>query len=577
MKKAFLFILLLPLVAYSQDKPTIDKSYYVGENGKLYWYGKKPVYLFIADNPEGNDLKRLESQKHKNFTNPLYLDTEGINYFRTNWAADSTLKQYEPKFELLFEVYRDSRPPVTVISLAGATKFKNKEGVQYYGQNLTLNSKAVDQQSGVQNTFLSIDNENFQAFDGKKTLDQNKEYDLKIYSADNTGNVEPIQIHKFNVDLTSPNTEYVLRNDRSGMIFSPRTIIELNSVDAGAGVRNVNYKIDQGNERKFGTQISLSSLEEGVHSIRYYGFDNVNNKEEEKLVEFYLDRTPPVVEATIVGDQYQNRGRVFISTRTKVKLTAEDNKAGVKTIKFSVDGSEEETYYEPFALDKSKGSHLVTYYAVDKVNNRFDGKLEESNLSRSSLDIDMVAPDIKYDFNGPQYHSRDTSFISGKSTISLSAEDADSGVKDLGYKLNGGTGQKFEGPIQLEEEGIYKIDFYGTDQVNNRNTKTFIFVVDNTGPEIEHILSMDPIGTIELEEKDNASLNVYSKGVKLFLAATDKVIDTDKIFYTINGGVEMEYTKPISIDTKGIVTYQVRATDKLGNSSTSDEIEIFVK
>ena len=577
MRKALLLLILCPLAALSQQKPAVQKQYYINEDGKLFWHGKNPVYLFISESPDGKNLQRLNSKVHEDYTNPMYLDTEGINYIRSNWAADSTLKQIQPRFELLFEVYRDSEAPKTSVSFEESPRFKDADGNQYYGQGLKFKSKAVDNQSGVQQTFYSIDNKNFLAFSQDQELNQDKEYDVKIYSADNTGNVEPIQIYQFRVDLTSPVSEYTVHNDRSGMIFSPRTYIKLQSVDISSGLNRVVYKLDDGPEQIFGNQIDLSTLSDGEHTIKYYGYDNVKNKEEEKTITFYLDKTVPVVEATIVGDQYQNRGRVFVSTRTKVKLTAEDNKAGVKTIKYSVDGADLETYYEPFILDKTGGNHVITYYATDKVNNRFDGKLEEANLSRSSLDIDMEAPEIKYEFTGSQYHSRDTSFVTSNSEIALSAEDAESGVKDVGYKINGGKGQPYTGPIKLEEEGQYTIDFYGTDQVNNRNTKSFFFVVDNTGPKVEHILSMEPVGKIILDEKDGTPVSVYSKGVKLFLGATDKTVDTDKVFYSLNGGAEIEYTRPVKIDTRGLVTYKVRATDKLGNSTTSDEVEIFVK
>ena len=577
MKKVLLCALLLPFIAYSQDKPKVEKQYYVSEEGKLYWYGKKPVYIFIADNPDAKNLHRLESQVHKDYTNPLWLDTEGVNYIRTNWAADSTLKQILPKFELLFEVYRDSYAPVTTVSFNKATRYKDADGKQYYGKNLKLGSTASDRHSGVQKTFLSMDNGPFSAFAGEMNLSEDKEYDLKIYSADNTGNVEPIKMFQFRVDLKSPTSEYNVRGDRSGMIFSPRSFIELQSVDVSSGVKKIAYAIDDGTERTFNTKISLTNLEDGEHKIKFFGYDNVNNKEEEQTISFYLDRIEPQVEATVVGDQYQNRGRVFISTRTKVKLVATDNKAGVKTIKYSIDGAQPKTYYEPFALDKSKGTHVIKYFAIDKVNNRFDGELEEANLSRSSLDIDMDAPEIDYSFKGSQFHSRDTAFVTSNSEIALSAIDAESGVKDIGYKINGGQGQTYDGPIKLEEEGHYTIDFYGTDQVNNRNTKTFFFVVDNTGPQIEHILSMEPVGKIVLDEKDGNPINVYTKGVKLFLGATDKTIDTDKIYYSIDGAKEIEYTRPVTINKKGLVTYTVRATDKLGNSSALDPVEIFIK
>lgn len=577
MRKALLFLILCPLAAYSQQQPSVNEAYYISEDGKLYWHGKNPVYLFISETADGKNLHRLRSEIHAEYTNPMYLDTEGVNYIRSNWAADSTLKQIQPKFELLYEVYRDSEAPITTVSLVESPKYKNADGKQYYGKGLKFKSTAVDNQSGVQKTFYSVDNNNFLAFSGNQDMNQDKEYDVKIYSADNTGNVEPIQMYQFRVDLTSPVSEYTVHNDRSGMIFSPNTYIKLQSVDATSGLNRIGYKIDNGTEKIFAEQINLSQLADGPHTINYYGYDNVKNKEDDKTIEFYLDSTVPVVEATIVGDQYQNRGRVFVSTRTKVKLTAEDNKAGVKIIKYSIDGAEPETYYEPFIMDKTGGNHVITYYAVDKVNNRFDGKLEEANLSRSSLDIDMEAPEIKYEFTGNQYHSRDTAFVTSNSEIALAATDAASGVKDLGYKINGGTGQSYEGAIKLEEEGFYTIDFYGTDQVNNRNTKSFFFVVDNTGPRVEHILSMEPVGKIILDEKEGQPINVYSKGVKLFLAATDETVDTDQVFYTLNGAPEVEYTKPVKINTRGLVTYKMRATDKLGNTTVSDEVEIFVK
>jgi len=577
MRKALLIILLLPLVAYSQEKPKVKSDYYLNKDGKLYWHGKNPVYIYIGDNPDGKNLYRLKSKIHADYTNPLYLDTEGINYIRTNWAADATLRQLQPKFELLFEVYRDSKPPVTKVTFEASPKYKDTNGKQYYGKGLKFVNKATDWQSGVQSIFYSIDNANFTVYKGVQDLNTDKNYDVKVYSADNTGNVEPIQIFQFRVDLTSPISEYTVHNDRSGMVFSPRTYLKLSSVDPTSGVNRIGYKIDGGAEVVYADKISLSRLEDGPHTINFYGYDNVKNKETDQVIEFYLDRTEPVVEATIVGDQYQNRGRVFVSTRTKVKLTAEDNKAGVRNIKYAIGSGVEKIYYEPFLLDKSKGNQVVSYYSTDKVNNKFSGKLEENNLSRTSLDIDMEAPEISFDFKGQQYFSRDTAFVTSSSKIELTASDGESGVKDLGYKINGGQGQPYDGPIILDKEGYYEIDFYGTDQVNNRNTKSFFFVVDNTGPKIEHILSMEPIGKIILDEKEGTPINVYSKGVKLFLGATDKTVDTDKIYYTLNDKPELEYTRPIKITTRGIVTYSIKAVDKLGNFTETGIVEIFIK
>ncbi|MCV9388555.1 chitobiase/beta-hexosaminidase C-terminal domain-containing protein [Reichenbachiella ulvae] len=578
MRKFFILLLLCPVfLVQAQEKQTVEANYYVGEDGKLYWHGKKPVYIFIADNPDGNNAVKLKSENQAQYTNPLYLDTEGVNYIRSNWAADSELNQISPKIELLFEVYRDSEAPVTKVSLDGASYYKNSEGKQYFGKGLKLAATANDRHSGVQKTFYSINNAPFSTYSEAVALSQGQKYDVKIYSADNTGNVEAIQMFNFEVDMVAPKSKYTAEKDYSGMIFSPRTLIKISAEDLASGVKSIKYKIDEGTERAFGTQIGLSQLSEGDHSIKFFAVDQVGNQETEQSINFYLDKTVPEVEATIVGDQYQSRGRVFISTRTKVKLTAEDNKAGVKEIKYSLNGGEIQTYYEPFAIEKGNGSQVVTYFATDNVNNTFEGKLEDKGLSRAALNIDMSPPEVNYSFSGKKYISRDTAFITSQSTIDLSATDNDSGVKNIGYKINGETGQDYEGPIKIAEEGYYNIDFYATDQVNNRNTKNFAFVVDNTGPAIENIISMESIGTIELDDKPGKQIKVYSSGTKLFLGATDKVLDTDKIYYTIDGKPEVEYTKPITLSSKGLVTYSIRATDKLGNETKSEVFEIFIK
>ena len=59
-----------------------------------------------------------------------------------------------------------------------------------------------------------------------------------------------------------------------------------------------------------------------MHS--YYAVDNVENKEETKKVDFYLDRKPPSFEASIIGDQHVKGEKIFVSQRSKVNLTAND-------------------------------------------------------------------------------------------------------------------------------------------------------------------------------------------------------------------------------------------------------------
>ncbi|MDW3192174.1 MAG: chitobiase/beta-hexosaminidase C-terminal domain-containing protein [Cytophagales bacterium] len=560
----------------AQVQPEHPKRYYVAEDGKLYWQAEKPVFLFVSENPDGSESKRLESETTPEHTNPLYLDTEGINYVRTKWAVDQTTKKtISPQQELVFEIYRDGNSPITEVNFSAPNAFQS-EDVVFYGQDLSISATAKDQLSGLKGIYYAVNGQDYTPYDAPLTYSADGDYSFKFYSLDNVGNAETPQSFDFTLDLTSPTTRYTVTGDKTSEILSPRTIIQLEGEDGSSGMENIYFRIDSGQDQRFRESVALTALAEGDHTLTYYSVDNVGNKEANRTYDFYMDRTSPEVIASVVGDQYQNRGRVFISVRTKVKLEASDNKAGIKRVWYKIDDGPEIPYKEPFELPKSKGKHIIEYYATDKVNNNFKSLFDESTSGRESLDIDVEAPEIDFAYAGDQFFSRDTAFITSKTDIGLSAVDNDAGVKAVGYKINGGKGQVYEGPFKLEEEGVYVVDFYGTDQVNNRNSKTFYFTVDNTGPAIEQILSMEPVGSISLNDEP-APLPVYSKGVKLYLAATDAVIDTDAIYYTINDGEEKRYTEPIEINSLGIVSYKIRATDKLGNTSNTDTFSIFVK
>ncbi len=566
--------LAYPLTA--QVKPEHKKVYTVSEDGTLYWQSELPMFIFISDNPDAKNAHLLQSESTPEYVDPMYLDTEGVNYFRTSYAVDSIGKVVEPKVELLWEVFKDSQSPLTSVKFDNAVEYTSEEGDVYYGPGLTTSATSIDQNSGVNYILYSLDDGDYQKYKNEITYSDDRAYDLKVYAIDKVGNEEELHQHTFIHDIKAPVSEYQVLGDRSGNVLSPRSTISLSSIDYSSGLKDVYYEMDGSASRVYTSEIKLNQLSDGEHIITFFGKDNVENKEVSKEFKFYLDAKPPEVEATVLGDQYQNRGRVFISTRTKVQLKAMDNKAGVKKLIYSIDGGPEKIYREPFILDKSKGSHVVKYYAVDKVNNDYKGLFMEEYGGRKALDMDMDAPEISHSYTGSQYFSRDTTFITSATRIVLNADDIESGVKAMGYKINGAKGVDYAAPITLQDEGLYVIDFYGTDEVNNRNTKDFFFVVDNTGPKLEYIISMEPVGHIVLNDKD-APIPVYSKGTKLYLGATDAVVDTEDIYFSINGGEEIVYAKPYRFKEPGLVSFSIRAIDKLGNETRSETIELFIK
>lgn len=563
------------LCAVAQETSQPKKRYYVDENQKLHWQGDLPVYIFISDNPNGTGAVRMKSKKTTEYADPMYLDAEGLNYLRSRYAVDKeTKKPVIPETEILYEIYKDSRPPVTTVSFDNAAIYKTAE-TTYYGPGLNVSSSAKDVISGVETTFISVNAQPFKVYAQPFVPSEDRSYTLGFYTTDNVGNAEASKQYSFIFDTHTPLSSLTTVGDGVGNVHSARTKVEITSDDQLAGVKAIYYSVDGGSKRKYTGKLSLTGLKDGEHSISYFAEDNVLNAEALKTYKFYLDTEPPLVKAEIIGDEYEGTGNVFVSTRSKVQLTASDNKSGVQKIIYSIDGGPEQEYSGPFNMLADGDIKSLKFYATDKVNNNVGGDINEKSFS-TNFNMDASGPDLNFEYVGPKYATRDTIFITKDTKVNLMATDQNSGVKEIGYTVNNGELKSFSEPAAFEKEGVYTVNFTSKDEVSNENSDSFFFVVDNTGPVIKEVMSMQPIGSITLEDQP-APIPVYAKGAKLYLAATDGRIDTKGITFQIDGGEDLPYSRPYKFRTPGMVTYQVKATDNLGNSTVSDAVTLFIK
>ena len=578
MRPATYFILLMVMtqLSFAQEKLNHPIKHYTSEDGKLYWNKELPMYIFVADNPEGNKPQKLESENQAQFANPVFLDTEGVNWVRTRWAVNPETKQpVSPQTEVMFEVYRDGTAPTTTTKFTGANKYVSA-GTTYYGKDLLVESQVFDKHAGLEKLYYSANASAYAEFPGSVAASKEGQNEFKFYGVDNVGNVEEEKTYSFTVDLTAPITSYALVGDQTGNVLSPRTMIELTSKDNLSGVSNTFYKFDDGNERRYYRNIPMTNLSEGEHTLTYFSKDNVGNMENAKTYKFFLDRSAPVVTKALDGHQFKRNGKVYIADETKINLSADDNKAGVDQILVKIDEGGLVAFNNFVQLPAKQGRHNLVYYAVDKVNNDYQSVQETVKKVSETYYVDVIAPTIGHKFTGSKYSSRDTVFITSNTQVELSASDIDAGVKEIGYKIDGGSNSIYEEAFTINQEGVHKVSYYSVDEVGNKKEDEFTFIVDNTGPEIESILSMETIGTLSLEENED-DLDVYSKGVKLYLGATDNVIDTEAIYYVLNDGREIKYNVPLELNAQGVVAYKIRAIDKLGNESISEVKQIFVK
>ena len=565
---------IFPILIFSQSISKLDHQKRVYSNDKNTYVQKSlPLYLKFSIEPNGENYT-LNSNVSKDYSNPMYLDSEGINYIRSKWAVDSESKKVvSPKQEILYEIYADGLAPKTKSIFKNAPSYSSKKN--YFGKGLFVELNAKDYGSGLENIYYTLSSVGFIEYSSSLQMDKEGEIDFFYYSSDNVGNSEKIRNKNFTVDLTPPLTEHSI----TGIVYqetilSPTSSFKITSIDNLSGVKNIFYAFDGSNNFNYSTLVKLSNLKDGNHILKYWSTDNVENSELEsaKTFSFYLDKIAPVSKLDIVGDLFLGKYN-YVSERTELKLSSNDNKAGVKNIHYRINGKERNIYSGNFKLPNKQGLYNIKYDAIDNVEN-----LSKNYYKTVFLDNNPPKTWIKY--GSPQFFKNGELFISNKTKVILNSKDSESGVKNTLYSVDA-EAMKDYSSFMVESEGKHVINFYSTDNVNNahdiRKSKCH---VDNTPPEIFYNFSIEPSGTKNI---NGENLNIYPNYTRLYLGATDEKVGTDKILYSIGNGKLVSYSSGSSLDISELNTFlknklyelNIQAIDKLGNKSEKT-IKFFV-
>ncbi len=564
----FLFISIMVFSGiYSQQPLNHSKNVYASPEGKLFVNKDLPVYLWLSTSEDGNAQKfKLNSEVSKQYTNPMYFDTEGKNTVRSPWAVDTSTKQtIYPLQDIIFEVYTDSKPPFSSLKYGDAYVYK-KDGKLYSKPGVEIEIVSVDALSGVESIYISLNKGSYMKYSEKIKLTDEKENYIQYYAVDNVGNVEKLKSVTIIIDGSSPKSTLEFIGDNFENVFSPRSKIKIISTDDN-GVFATYFQIDSGQLMLYKYLLKMAVLSQGEHTLRYYSVDKIKNEEPAITYNLYVDKTAPTIVEELLGNSFISNGVEYSSGRTKFKITTFDNKAGVKEVFYSMNGGEYIKYDKPFYLDNSEGNLNIKTYAVDNVNN----KSYDNSQSNTTVDIpyiDLSGPKLDYNFIGPMFVSRDTIFISKNSKINLLGKDPESGVSKIEYKIDDGQMQEYTEPFTLETQGVHNIYYTGVDNVNNRNQNELVVIVDDTGPEIFARYSIVPIGK---KDTNSGIIDVYPGHVVLFLSSTDNYVGFEKILYSLNGGPEKLSTGIIDNFARGSdISINIKALDKLGNTTEKE-------
>jgi hypothetical protein len=558
--------------SFAQEQLNHEKKFYRTPEGRLYINKDLPVYLRISPTPDASDSYLLKSEETKEYTNPMYFDTEGYNSIRSPWKVDpKTKKTAYPKGEVIFEVYADSKAPSTKIDF-GTNRLISRENKTIIGEKIKLTFQTYDAIAGVENIYYSINKTPYKAYKDPLNLNEEKLYDIKYYAVDHVGNVEEEKNISIQIDLTSPSTQMNIDGDQYKEILSGRSEISLSATDKRSQVKNIYYSLDDSKENIYKYELKAKYLNEGEHTITYYAVDEVGNREAKQSYDFYVDKTAPTVVDELMGNTFVANGKEYYSGRNKLKLVSMDNKAGVKEIRYSLNNGEFKLYQKPFYLSKS-GNLKIEVLAIDNVNNR--KRTEKLSSGNNVSYVDLSGPELGYNFKGPSFVSKDTVFISKDTKILLAGNDHESGFKKIEYRIGQGSEtQTYNQPFSISKQGHYKVYYTGYDNLGNSSSDEVLCVVDNKGPEIYHRFSMDPENQKTIKNK---KVDIYPPHVVLFLSSTDNFAGFDKMYYSINDSQKQLYKSLIEgFNENTFYKLGVTAVDKLGNKNKK-EIEFYIE
>jgi len=180
----------------------------------------------------------------------------------------------------------------------------------------------------------------------------------------------------------------------------------------------------------------------------------------------------------------------------------------------------------------------------------------------SALPPDTTPPATTMAIGSPQYLSDATTFVSGSTAFELSASDDASGVREIKYRVDGGSWNTYKSAFTLSAfpDGQHTISYFSSDNAGNDEAeKTVTVILDKTPPVIS---GASPTG----------SLILGSTSVGFTVRVEDTGSGVKEVRLTVDGVSQgamsrdgETYTKTVSL-SEGSHTWSIEAVDNLDNA-----------
>lgn len=450
------------------NKFTKGKTIYYGANLKLE--------LTATDNKKPSSglesiLYSINGSEFGKYSNELKVFNQEQKYIVNYYAIDSVKNQEKNQVDSFII---DITPPLTFAEFD-----KNS-----FGNILSNNSKILlnssDNLSGVENIYYYFDDQTEHKLYRNKiySADFTKlnegDHTLYFYAIDKVKNKERTQSLPLIIDKNPPELKLITHGAKhtkgSTIYLSRYSKVSLQAEEKTTEVKNIKYNINGGKTEEYKNQKISFPEKNGMYYFNYFSEDKVANINRESQ-QIYIDTEAPSSSISYVGETFEPAGKIIVSSKTKFKISSNDNASGVSKIYYN-SGAGTRQYNQPFSVN-GNGNKKITYYAVDNVANREEKK---------SLEIiaDNTLPEIKIVITPNAEELIENVYtITPYSLVHISATDQAAGIKGIFYTINDGEKIVYRKPISgFERNHAFRIKIMAYDRVGNSVEKTIFLKVE---------------------------------------------------------------------------------------------------